>query len=318
MPTNTSITTSYSGEFAGKIISASLLSANTLENGGMTIMPNVKFRSTMKRLSTDDLVKDATCDFDPTSTITMTERVLSPTELQINLSLCKSDYRSDWMALEMGMSAYDNLPKTFADYLIAYVGSKIAERTELDLWTGEAFDPTIPSGVNGQFNGICTQLDSATLPVGQDLTGVSIDASNVITELGRVADALPNSLYGKEDLKIYCPQNVIRAYVRALGGFASGIGANGLNNQGTTWYTGNANALTFDGIQLFMANGLPNNTIVATPTDNLFFATGVENDKNEVRLIDTAETLGDQNVRVIVRYTATTNFGEEADVVYYH
>jgi hypothetical protein len=311
MPTTTNITTTYAGEFAGKIISASLLSANTLENGGMTIMPNVKFRSTMKRLSTDDLVKDATCDFDPTSTITLTERVLEPSELQINLSLCKSDYTSDWMALEMGMSAYDNLPKTFADYLIAYVGSKVAERTEIDLWQGVG-------STSGQFDGITTLLNGATLPVSQDLTAVSIDASNVITELGRVADALPNSLYGKEDLKIYCPQNVIRAYVRALGGFASGIGANGLNNQGTTWYTGNANALTFDGIQLFMANGLPNNTIVATPTDNLFFATGVENDRNEVRLIDTAETLGDQNVRVIVRYTAGVNFGEEADVVYYH
>jgi len=44
MPTTTSITTTYAGEFAGKYIAAALLSAPTLEKGGITIMPNVKFK----------------------------------------------------------------------------------------------------------------------------------------------------------------------------------------------------------------------------------------------------------------------------------
>ena len=171
--------------------------------------------------------------------------------------------------------------------------------------------------MTGQHDGFTTLLTGATFPAGQDITGAPIDQSNVITELGKVVDALPNSLYGKEDLKIYAPQNVIRAYVRALGGFTSGIGAAGLNDQGTTWYNGNANALTFDGVQLFMANGLPSDKMVATTTDNLFFGTGVENDKNECRIVDTAETLGDQNIRMIWRFTAGVNYGNIEDIVAY-
>jgi len=39
MATNTSITTTYAGEFAGKYISAALLSASTIENGGIEVKP---------------------------------------------------------------------------------------------------------------------------------------------------------------------------------------------------------------------------------------------------------------------------------------
>ena len=49
MATTTSITTTYAGEFAGEYISAALLSANTLENGGITIKPNVKYKEVLKK-----------------------------------------------------------------------------------------------------------------------------------------------------------------------------------------------------------------------------------------------------------------------------
>jgi hypothetical protein len=78
LSTTTSITTSYAGEFAGKYIAAALLSAPTLEKGGITIMPNVKFKQVIKKVSTNDIIKNATCDYDPTSTITLTEKILQP------------------------------------------------------------------------------------------------------------------------------------------------------------------------------------------------------------------------------------------------
>ena len=111
---------------------------------------------------------------------------------------------------------------------------------------------------------------------------------------------------------------MIRAYVRALGGFASGIGAAGLNDQGTTWYNGNANALTFDGISLFMANGMPSDTMLATTTDNLFFGTGLESDMNEVKILDMADLDGSQNCRVIMRMTGAVNYGISDDIVVYN
>ena len=124
MPTNTSITTSYAGEFAGQYIAAALLSASTIENGGIEVKPNVKFKQVIKKLSTDALLKDGTCDFDPTSTITLTERIIEPETFQVNLQLCKADFRSDFDAISMGYSAFDELPASFADYLIAHVAAQ--------------------------------------------------------------------------------------------------------------------------------------------------------------------------------------------------
>jgi hypothetical protein len=309
MPTTTSITTTYAGESAGKYIAAALLSAPTLDKGGITIMPNVKFKQVIKRLATDGIIKNATCDYDPTSTITLTERILQPESFQVNLTLCKADFRSDWQALEMGYSAFDTLPKSFADFLIAYAAEKVAGDMESAIWTGV-------NATAGQFAGIMTQLTTdANLPSAQEVAGTTVTAANVITELGKIVDACPAALYGKEDLNIYVSNNIYRAYVRALGGFAAaGVGANGYDNKGTNQVI---DALYFDGVKIFMANGLASNTALLAQKSNLYFATGLLNDMNEVRVLDTAESLGDQNVRVVMRFTADAKYGFASDVVTY-
>ena len=309
MATTTSITTTYAGEFSGKYIAAALLSAPTLEKGGMTIMPNVKYKQVIKRVATDDIIKNATCDYDPTSTITLTEKVLQPEAFQVNLTLCKSDFRSDWDAIQMGYSAFDVLPKSFADFLIAHAAEKVAAGMETSIWTGV-------NATAGQFAGIMTQLTTdAALPAAQEVAGTTVDASNVITELGKIVDACPAALYGKEDLTLYVSSNVYRAYVRALGGFAaSGVGANGYDNKGTNQAL---NDLYFDGVKIFLANGLAANTALLSQVSNLFFATSLMSDMNEVRVIDMAENDGSQNVRVVMRFSADAKYGFASDLCTY-
>ncbi len=311
MPTTTSITTTYAGEFAGKYIAAALLSAPTLEKGGITIMPNVKFKQVIKRVATDGIVKNATCDFDPTSTVTLTERILQPEYFQVNLQLCKSDFRSDWDAIQMGYSAFDVLPKSFADFLIAHAAEKVAQQMELVIWDGN-------NASAGEFSGIMRQLTTdASLPSAQEIAAVGggVNASNVVAQLGSIIDACPAALYGKEDLTLYVSSNIYRAYVRALGGFAaSGVGANGYDNKGTNQTLEN---LYFDGVRVFLAPGLANNTALLSQTSNLFFATGLMNDMNEVKVLDMADLDGSQNVRVIMRFSADAKYGFASDVVTY-
>jgi len=309
MATTTSITTTYAGESAGKYIAAALLSAPTLDKGGITIMPNVKYKQVIKRVATDGIVKNATCDFDPTSTLTLTERILNPESFQVNLQLCKSDFRSDWDAIQMGYSAFDVLPKSFSDYLIAYAADKVAADMESAIWTGV-------NATAGQFAGIMTQLTTdAALPAAQEVAGTTVTASNVIAELGKIVDACPAALYGKEDLYLYVSNNIYRAYVRALGGFAaSGVGANGFDNKGTNQVI---DALYFDGVRVFMANGLAANTALLSQKSNLYFATGLLNDMNEVKVIDMGDMDGSQNVRVVMRFTADAKYGFASDLVTY-
>lgn len=310
MATTTSITTTYAGEFAGKYIAAALLSAPTLEQGGLTIHPNVKYKQVIQKVATDGIVKDATCDFTATSTLTLTERVLQPEEFQVNLQLCKKDFHSTWQAAEMGYSAFDVLPKSFSDYLIGYVAEKVASSMETTIWTGV-------NATAGQFAGIMTQLTTdAALPAAQEVAGTTVTSSNVVAEIGKIVDAIPARLYGAADLKLYLSQNIVKAYIRALGGFgASGLGANGTNNQGTQWYTNGS--LSFDGLPIFMANGMADNTGLATTTSNLHFATGLLNDMNQVKVLDMADLDGSENVRVVMRFTADAKYGFAEDCVTY-
>jgi hypothetical protein len=310
MATTTSITTTYAGEFAGKYIAAALLSAPTLEQGGLTIHPNVKFKQVIQKIGTDGLTKDASCDFTATSTLTLTEKVLQPEEFQVNLQLCKKDFHSTWQAAEMGYSAFDVLPKSFSDYLIGYVADKVAASMESTIWTGV-------NANSGEFAGIMTQITAdAALPSAQEVAGTTVTAANVVTEIGKIVDAIPSRLYGQPDLKLYLSQNIVKAYIRALGGFgASGLGANGTNNLGTQWYTNGS--LSFDGLPIFMANGLAANTGIASTTSNLHFATGLLNDMNQVKVLDMADLDGSENVRVIMRFTADAKYGFAEDIVTY-
>jgi len=309
MPTTTSITTTYAGEFAGKYISAALLSGKTLADGAITIKPNVKFKEVVKKISTDAIVKDATCDFDPTSTLTLTERILQPEEFQVNLELCKKDFRSDWEAVQMGYSAFDQLPSNFADFLIGHVASKVAEKTEQTIWGGV-------NATAGEFDGL-TVLMAADADVNDAANGAetSYTSSNIVTLLGNVVDSIPAAVYGKEDLTIYVPTVALQAYVRALGGFASGgQGAAGVNAQGQQWYN-MGNALSFEGIKIQHAPGMPSDHIVAGEASNIYFGTGLLADHNEVKLLDMGDLDGSQNVRVIMRYTAGVQYGIGGDLV---
>jgi hypothetical protein len=310
MATINSLTTTYAGEFAGEYISAALLSGATIEGGGITVKPNVKFKEVIKKVDTNAIVKDATCDFDPTSTITLTEKILQPEYQQVNLQLCKKDFQSDWEAIGMGYSAHQDLPPSFSDFLIAHVASKVAQRTEQSIWNGS-------TSTNGQFDGF-SQLISvdADLPSGQEVSGTTVTSSNVIAQLGSLVDAIPSALYGSEDLNIYVSQNIARAYVRALGGFgSSGLGAAGTNAQGTQWW--NNGSLSFDGVKIFVANGLADNKAIAAEKSNLFFGTGLLADHNEVKVIDMADIDGSQNVRIVMRFTAGVQYGIIEDITTY-
>ena len=299
----------YAGEFAGKYIAAALLSAPTLEKGGLTIHPNVKFKQVIQRVATGNIVANASCDFSDSTTVTLTERVLAPEEFQVNLQLCALTLGASWQAAEMGYSAYNSIPKTFEDFVLAHVAEKVASSMETTIWSGT-------NATAGQFDGIQTQIAAdANLPSGQEVGGTTVTAANVVAELGKIVDAIPARLYGAEDLKIYVAQNIYKAYVRALGGFqANGVGAAGVNAQGTNQVLGD---VYFDGIPVFMANGLSANVAIATTTSNLHFATGLLNEMNEARVIDMRPVDGSQNFRVILRFTADAKYGFAEDVVTY-
>jgi hypothetical protein len=299
MANQPTITSNYAGEFAGKYIAAAVLSANTLANNGVTIMPNVKFKQTIKKLTNSGLVTSATCDFTDTGVVSLADKVLTVSEMQVNLQVCKTPFQSDWEAASMGYSAFDSLPSTFSDFFIGKVLKDIALDTETFLW----------NATNGL--GKLLRTDGSVVVT----TPVAITAANVQAEMARLVALIPDSVFGTEDLRLFVPIGVQKAYIASLAGFgASGLGANGFNAQGTNQ---KIDAVYFNGVQIFVANGMPANTMIAAEISNLYVGFGLQDDQNVIQTIDMADIDGSKNVRFIARFTRGLQVGIGADSVTY-
>ena len=317
LATAVNITTTYAGEFAGEYIAAALLSASTIDDGGLTVKANIAYKEVIKKLATGALVTAAGCDFAPNSSVTLTERIIQPVELQVNLQLCKYDFVNDWEAQSMGYGLGQTLPPKFSDFLIAHVASEVAQNTEFCIWRGDTAAAT-----NNSFDGfeklIAASAAAGDIPAGQQvaLVGGGVNAANVIQELSRVVDAIPSALYGKEDLFLYVPSSIAKFYVQALGGFAAaGLGANGVNNMGTQWW--NNGSLTVNGVKIFVCPGMSDNKMYVAQRSNLYFGTGLLNSTQEVKVLDMADLDASNNVRMVMRFTSAVQFGIASDLVEY-
>ena len=310
------VTSTYAGEAASGYIAAALLSANTLDKKLVTIMPNVKYKSVIQKLDVSGIVQDASCDFVTSGSVAISEQVLTPKELQVNLELCKQEFVDSWEAMQLGFSAFDEIPKNFNDFLVSYVGGKVAEATETAIWQGTAS--------NGSFLGFQSALSAsiaaggtgAVLPARSTggtsaIISGSVTSANVISKLESVVATIPDTVYGKTDLVLYVGTGIAKAYQQSQAGGSSG--ANGWNNQ----FNVGEKPYNFNGIEIVLCPGMSDSKIVAAQKSNLFFGTGLLSDYNEVRVLDMANIDGSQNYRVIMRYTAGTQFGIGSDIVYY-
>jgi len=315
LATTTNITTTYAGQFAGEYIAAALLSASTIDDGGITVKSNIAFKEVIKKLATDAIVTAAGCDFNPTSTVTLTERILQPTELQVNLQLCKYDFVNDWESQQMGYGLGQSLPPKFADFMIAHVGAEVAQNTEFNIWQGDT-----AAASKNSFDGfeklIAAAVTAGDVPAGQALTSVALTAANIVEKLSDVVEAIPAALYGKEDLFLYISSKAAKLYVQALGGFgANGLGANGVQNMGTQWW--NNGSLTVNGVKIFVSPGLSDDKMYAAQKSNLYFGTGLLNSTQEVKVLDMADLDASNNVRMVMRFTSGVQFGIASDIVSY-
>ena len=315
LATTVTVNSTYAGEFAGEYIAAALLSASTIDDGGVTVKANIAFKEVIKKLATTAIVQSASCDFDPQSTITLTERIIQPTELQVNLQLCKYDFVNDWESQSMGFGLGQTLPPKFSDFLIAHVAAEVAQNTEFNIWQGDTAGATYTS-FDGFEKLIAAAVVAGDVPAAQAITSVALTSANIIDKLSEVVDAIPSALYGKEDLFLYIGTKAAKLYVQALGGFgANGLGANGVANMGTQWW--NNGSLTVNGVKIFVSPGLSDDKMYAAQRSNLYFGTGLLNSTNEVKTLDMSDLDGSNNVRMVMRFTSGVQFGIGADIVSY-
>ena len=298
------VTSNFAGKAAGFYISAALKQATSLDY--LTTMENVKYKSNIQRMAGSTVVRDAICDFTDHGTLALTEKVLEPKNLQINIDLCKKTLLTSWEALEMRAGAGAMPPVSFEDYVISYMGEIIAQATENSIWSGVA-------ATNGEFAGFLGTATGYLLP-GVDATVIQSSASgaytaaNIIANLQTLtADMAANisPVLRKEDLHIYMNAKTYAFYVSAVStlGYVNAYNMNGDYEP------------VFEGYKIAVCPGMVDNQVVAAEKSNLFFGTDLLSDATRIQLMDMSLLDGSDNVRVVARYSGAVQTGVGADIV---
>ena len=293
-----SLTKLYAGEEAAGFISASLLSGETLAKGNITVLPNVTFKVNLKNFDLSaSAVKDASCDFTDAGDITYVEKALTPENFGLNKQLCKKDWLSTYAGAQMRAGVDGTLPANFQEYIVGHAGALVGQEVEKAIWAGT-------TATSGEFDGFQVQLAADAAVV--DVAGTTLNAGNIIAELGKVRDAILDANYGQEDLGIFVGTAAMKYYVSAQG-------ALGYMDQ---FHAGVTEA-NFEGTKLILAPGMAADKMVAARKSNLFFATDLASDMAEVKVIDMTENDGSDNVRLVMKWNAGVGYANGSDIVYY-
>ena len=298
------VTSNFSGKAAGFYISAALKETRSLDF--LTLIENIKFKSNIQRMAGSSVVRDATCDFTDNGTLALTEKVLEPKNLQINLDLCKTTLLSSWEALQMRAGAGSPPPPSFDDYVISYMGEIIADAAEDSIWSGVAAN-------NGEFAGFLGTATGYLLP-GVDATVIQSSASgaytagNIIANLQTLtADMAANvsAILRKEDLHIYMNPKTYAFYVSAVStlGYVNAYNMNGDYEP------------VFEGYKIAVCPGMVDNQLVAAQRSNMFAGTDLLSDTTRIALLDMANLDGSDNIRVVAKYSMGVQTGVGADIV---
>ena len=296
MATTTSLTTTYAGKEAAGYIRAAFLSNESL--AAVTFKENIEYKQVVRRLVDNVTFANATCDFTPTGTVTLTERILTLEKFQVHRQLCKKDFLSDWEA----KSEQDGfLHASLTDALIANVLAGVAANNERLIWQGV-------NATAGEYAGFETLFlaDAAVLDVA---TPVAIDSTNVIDEMARLVLTLPVRVRrATEKPVIAVSSNVAEAFRTAILGLGGG----------SYLYQGETVKMTWQGqYDIIECPGMSDDTMAMYQKSNLWFGTNLLDQWNNVAVLDMYQYDLSDNVRFAASFFAGVQYGFGDEIAFY-
>jgi hypothetical protein len=296
MPTTTSLTTTYAGELAGEIVAKALLS--NVSTQYVTMKPNVPYKSVVRKIDDTVTFAAAACDFTPTGTITLTERILTLEEFQVQRQICKKDFFIDWTTADV-MSGRVNTQ--IQDAIIGRLVGGIAAANETIMWSGV-------NATAGQYDGFETLIKAGGSGAVSAGSGALSD-TNIIATIWDVINTAPAAVKGAaEKPALYMGQAAWEAYMQAQ--IAAGNG----------WYlTGGPEvSRRFVGMyEIYVCPGMTANNIIFSQPSNLMLGTWQENQMNEVFILDMQNLDGSQNVRYGARFYLGAQIAVAEDITYW-
>ena len=304
MPTTMTVNSNYIGGVAGEITGAAFKEAQTIKENLVTVLPDIDFQMSLRKISYTNGRVDYACGFTPTGAVTLSEVLLTPKKIMNAQEICKEDLRQIWSSASMGFSAHnDNMPKDVEAALLNEILQDTAQATDLDIWGGVA-------ATTGRIGGFL-ELFAADAGIIKANNGIvtataAITKANVQTEIEKVLDAVPVSLRRKKNTVFLVSSNVALAYEQALisAGISNGMGGAEMN-------------LAYGSTKITVVDALPDNTFVVYEVKNLYFGTGLMDDHNEIRIKDMDESDLSGNVRYKMVYTGGVQYINPTEIVWY-
>jgi hypothetical protein len=296
MATTTSLTTTYAGREAAGYIRAAFLSNESL--AAVTFKENIEYKQVVRRLVDSITFANATCDFTPTGTVTLTERILTLEKFQVHRQLCKKDFLADW---EAKSEQNGQLHASLTDAIIANVLAGVAANNEVLIWQGVNATAGEYAGFETLFLADATVLDVASPE--------AITSGNVIEEMGKLVLTLPTRVRrATEKPVIAVSSNVAEAYRSAILGLGGGY----------YLYQGESVVMNWQGqYDVIECPGMSDDTMAFYQKSNLWFGTNLLDQWNNVAVLDMYQYDLSDNVRFACSFFAGVQYGFGDEIAFY-
>jgi len=306
----------YAGKLALPYVTAAVKSPDTVAKGYVRTIDGLNRKAVISNLGISDPIQAANCDFSTgfPGAPTLTEQVLTLTDLKVNESVCRGTIFPTWIGENMDRNG--NLPGTFEDFLLSTVAGKSGEQLEEFIWTGAAPFGTGFLSDDGVFDQAGLNASAlADFPQVTMAGGAGIDSTNAVASFGKVYDsAAANSpaILSKAGIGFYCNNKTYGFYIQQLAGQGAFTVHQGINNMGPDQAFPSA---TYLGIPINVCPGMPDDAIVMTYRDNLVFGTNLATDWTEARIIPTYQYDGSDNVRIVMNFAVGVQVSVKTDGV---
>ena len=292
--------TTYTGKDLEGFYSVSLLQGNTKSK--LRLVPNVKSKVKLGSLNLGNILQADSCDVSASGTYTLDQKTLEVCDFAINIALCAKDYETNYLSEQIrgGSNLAENFPDSFMGYLMQLVAERIAYQTEQMLWTGDTVNsPPLCDGFVSKFIADGTVIDCGT--------PTTLSASNIVTELKKVVDALPKTMQNKTKTKIFISMEAAAFYETYL-----------VVNTPALYAYNNADfGLKFMGYDLIVSEGMPKSTMVGCDPLNLWYGCDIKDEENNVQFIDDKMITGQKTARIITSFKWGVQYGNGSEIVLY-
>lgn len=189
------------------------------------VLTGVKSAEQIPMVDTNAIFQDQSCSFDASGTTTVTQRTVTVGKIKVEEKICPKDLEAYFTqeALKAGSTYEDFGWPEFERVYLERKNQRIANQLETAIWQGD----TGSGDVNlNKFDGLIKLIDAGS-PVDANVNGftgagvvATISASNVLTCVKAVKNAIPAALKGMDDVVVNVGYDVYDMYVDA------GIAAN--------------------------------------------------------------------------------------------